>query len=314
MAVTTTAALPEVQALYNAAGIQGFADNVQFIGSGIAPEEGDITAKSATWYIWPMDAPKDTELPETSDDTAETMQVTPVTLTLKEQGGHIQTTKKLRLTSFTSIEDQAAINRGSQAARSLDLIARKSLDSQVGSAFNNVTTISTVGRADILTSDHLREARAQLRSKNVPTFDDGFYRAYVHPHCLKDLKKESGEKGWTFKAVYSGEANEPIKDEVGIFEGFRVIECNNINLRLGAGAGTTPADIYSSYYLGKYGLGVANSTEAFPKIFVSQPVHQPGDAYARFQLIGWYAFCAIGTLMDEALYKMHTGSSMGAGD
>ena len=325
MTITSTANLTNpVKALYNAAALQAFTEKGQFWrGSTIrevAIGEGGIgRGKSVVFDLWTASAVSTSALSETSDGNATALSMTQVEVPMSEYGNYVQTTRKLRLTHYGEPEEHAAWNMGQMASDTLDLLARDALDAQTGATWNDfagsATSITTITRSDELSAADIRTAFADLRSKNVPPLEGGYYLCYIHPHVLKDLKDETGDASWTKKELYAGERIQPIMDEVGCFEGFRFVMSTNCNLDLKAGSKTTTgavsADVYTTYFLGQDALGFARSGEV-PQIEVSEPVIGPSDAFRRFQVISWYALCGFKALRDDALYKVSSCSSLAA--
>lgn len=325
MAITTTTNFPEaVKALYNAAALQAFTERGQFWRSAtireVAIGEGGVgKGKSVVFDLWSASAISTAALSETADGSAVTLAMTQVDVPLAEYGNYVQTTRKLRLTHYGEPEEHAAWNMGQMASDTLDLLARGALDAQTGATWNGfageATAVNTVTVADKLSAADIRRAFATLRSRNVPPLDGGYYLAYIHPHVLKDLKDETGDASWTKKELYAGERIQPIQDEIGSFEGFRFVMSTNCRIAAKAGDGTTTsaasADVYSTYFLGGDALGFARAGEV-PAVEVSEPNIGPSDAFRRFQVISWYALCGFKALRHDALYKVHSGSSLSA--
>jgi N4-gp56 family major capsid protein len=325
MAITTTSNLTDpVKALYNAAALQAFTERGQFWRSTtireVAMGEGVIgKGKSVAFDLWTPSAVSTTPLDESADGSAVTLAMTQVEVPMAEYGNYVQTTRKLRLTHYGEPEEHAAWNMGQMASDTLDMLAREAMDAQIGVTYNGfagvATAINEVTVDDKLTAADIRKAFADLRSKNVSPLEGGYYLAFIHPHVLKDLKDETGDSSWTAKELYAGERIEPIMDEVGTFEGFRFIMSTNAKIGSLSGAptggGSINSDVYSTYFVGQDALGFARADEV-PLVEVSEPSIGPSDAFRRFQVISWYALCGFGALRDEALYKIHSSSSLAA--
>lgn len=325
MAITTTAVLTNpIKALYNAAALEAFTEKGQFWRSATIREvvlgEGGVgKGKSAVFDLWSSTAVSTAQLGEATDGTPTSLAMSQVEVELGEYGNYVQTTRKLRLTHYGEPEEHAAWNMGQMASDTLDILARGALDSQTGATWNDyagsATAINNVTVSDKLTAADIRKAFAELRSKKVTPVEGGYYLAYIHPHVLKDLKDETGDASWTKKELYAGERIQPIMDEVGSFEGFRFIMSTNCKLNVKAGDGTTTgaasADVYTTYFVGQDGLGFARAGDV-PSIEVSEPTIGPSDAFKRFQVISWYSLCGFKALRDDALFKVHSSSSLAA--
>lgn len=286
--------------------------------SAQAMEQGQ-KAKSVVFDLWNTSAVSTNPLSETEDGDSTTLTLDQVEVELQEYGNYVQTTRKLRLTHYGEPEEHAAWNMGQMSSDTLDLLARNALDVETGEAWNDYAGVaeakSEITINDKLTAADIRKAFAELRSKNVPALEGGYYFCFIHPHVLKDLKDETGDASWTKKELYAGERILPIQDEVGSFEGFRFIMSTNCTIEAQAGDSTTSggenADVYTTYFLGQDALGFARAGEV-PTIEVSEPAMGPGDAYKRFQVISWYAMCGFKPLRNDALYKTLSSSSLAA--
>lgn len=307
-----------VRELYNAAALQAFTEKGQFwrsatIRETAMNEDGIGKGKSVVFDIWNTNAVNTTPLDEVSDGDATALTLSQVPVDLKEYGNYVKTTRKLRLTHYGETEEHAAWSMGQMASDTLDLLARASLDSETGAAYNgfagSATSVATVAADDKLTAADVRKAFATLRSQNVPQLDGGYYYCFIHPHVLKDLKDETGDASWTKKELYANGGMRPILDEIGTFEGFRFIMTTNCLVQADAGDAST-VDVYSTYFVGSDALGFARSGEV-PQIEISEPSIGPNDAFRRFQVISWYALCGFKALRAESLFKVHSSSSMG---
>jgi N4-gp56 family major capsid protein len=268
------------------------------------PEAGD----TVTFTIYDNLAAATTELSdEYSDVTRVPMGETQVTVTLREYGNVVTTTKKLKITAFDDINTAAATVVGINMADSIDLIARVAFDAQAGASYVRYvgqTALANIIPTDIMTAEEVRIAFNRLDRANVPKID-GFYIAVLHPDCIHDLKNETSASGGTFRAPleYIGAAK-LMNGEIGEFEGFRVVSTTNAKLDADAGTGTT--DVYSNYFLGFQAIGYAIG-EA-PGLVISEGK----DNLRRTTNYGWYALVGYGELRAAALHKSFAASSRGA--
>lgn len=73
-----------------------------------------------------------------------------------------------------------------------------------------------------LTGALVKRAVALLQASAVPTFADGFYRAYVQPGAVFDLMSDTAVGGWVDAARYGG-AQKLLTGELGTYAGVRFI-------------------------------------------------------------------------------------------
>ena len=319
MATTTTTLTANVRVAYNMGAYHAFEANGQFWKSAVSKETAMESGSGAVFDKWNALTVATAALNELTDGTAETPTITQATICPVEHGKWVQTSKKWRLTAYGPNERYIAEKLGMNANASLDTLARAALDAQTGATWiiyaGTNAAVTTIDIADELTTNNFREARAMLETNNVPPFEDSFYRAYIHPSVLKDLKDETNITGWTYKAAYSNEMNKAIaiNGEEGVFEGFRVIRSSRCLVQSKAGNGITTAgasaDVYTTYFLGDRALAEAHYG-AVPQIKISQVMQNTGDAYGRHQYAAWYALVHYQALEDDSLIKAYSSSSM----
>ena len=248
-----------------------------------------------------------TALTETSDVTPVAMADSQVTVTLAEYGNAVQTSAKLRGTSFVAYDPVVANVIGYNAGISLDTIARTAI-----SAGTNVlyvgTDQATTAATDLLIGNHARRITATLRTGNVPTFN-GSYLGYIHPHVAYDFKKDTAASSWLVPSSYSA-ADQIWNGDIGTFEGIRFIETPRAVIL--ADAGATTVDVYESYFMGRQALAKAYSytdgNGAMPTI-VPGPVT---DLLRRFVPLGWYWLGGYAVYRQASLYRYESASSIGA--
>jgi len=316
---TTTTLTANVRVAYNKGAYHAFEANGQFWKSAVSKESAMESGSGAVFDKWNALTVATAALNELTDGTAEAPTITQTTISPVEHGKWVQTSKKWRLTAYGENERLIAEKLGMNANASLDTLAREALDAQTGATWiiyaGTTSYVTSIVKTDELTTDDFRAARAMLEANDVPPFGDNFYRAYIHPSVLKDLKDETGITGWTYKAAYSNEMNKAIaiNGEEGTFEGFRVIRSSRCQVQSKAGNGSTTtaasADVYTTYFLGDKALAEAHYG-AVPQIKVSQVMQNSGDAYGRKQFAAWYALVTYAALEDDSLIKAYSSSSM----
>ena len=172
---------------------------------------------------------------ETTDISTVALSDSTVTVSLAEYGNAVQTTAKLRGTSFLEIDPVVANVIGYNAGLSIDTLARNTLrdfvmdngssyynNSGAGTLAYNSTTDVFTGTGAKATATDFAKQRAILRASNVATFG-GFYVSYVHPDVVYDVQQDTGAAGWRLPHVYS-QPGEIWSGEMGAIEGVRFIE------------------------------------------------------------------------------------------
>ncbi len=252
-------------------------------------------------------------LTETSDVTAIAMADSQVEVTLAEYGSAINTTAKLRGTSFLDVDAVAANLIGYNAGSSIDTVVANVLKGASNVVFGGggaslPTSNATVASEDILEANDIRIVTASLRKSKAQSFN-GMYMAFIHPDVSYDLRRETGAASWRDPHVYSNIG--PIySGEIGAFEAVRFIETPRSPLDLTGGANST-VDLYQTLIMGRQSLAKAHSITdgngPFPKV-VRGPVI---DSLMRFNPIGWYWLGGYGIFREAALRSINSSSSLG---
>jgi N4-gp56 family major capsid protein len=255
-------------------------------------------------------------LSETADLTPETMSDSQVTVTLAEYGNTVNTTAKLRGTSFLDVDATAANLIGYNAGISIDTVVQEVLSGGTNVAYGgggstDPSSRVTIQAEDILEANDIRKQTASLRGANVATFN-GYYMGYIHPDVSYDLRRETGNASWNAPHVNVDTQN-IYNGEIGTFESVRFIETPRAKVFANASNGTSTTgavDVYCTHIMGRQALAKAYSqidgNGAFAKV-VRGPVV---DSLMRFNPIGWYWLGGYGRFREAALERIESSSSI----
>jgi len=231
---------------------------------------------------------------------------TTVSVTLNEYGNAILVSNKLDLFSFTDVTagliNQVAWNLGD----SVDLIVQNVLAGGTNVVRRNAGTVFYCGTfngitaTDVLSSQMIRVAVANMRTNKVHPNKGQFYTTYVHPKVSADLRSETGAAAWRDPHVYSAPDN-IWAGEIGEYEGSVFIETPRAIFT----ANTVPVNVYNGYMTGQQALAEAVAEEFHT---VRGPVV---DKLTRFQPLGWYGVAGWSIYRQEALIRLETASSLG---
>jgi len=276
-----------------------------------------MPGSSVIFTIFSEMAAATSTISETTDLTPVTMADSQVTVTLAEYGNTVNTTAKLRGTSFLDVDAVAANLIGYNAGNSIDQVVSAVLAAGTNVAYATggaavPTSVVTVKADAILTANDVRKQTAALRSANVATFN-GYYMGYIHPDVSYDLRKETGNASWNAPHVNMDTAN-IYNGEIGTFESVRFIETPRAPLATNASNGTSTTgtiDVYSTLIMGRQALAKAYSmvdgNGVVPKV-VRGPVV---DSLMRFNPIGWYWLGGYGRFREASLRRIDGASSIG---
>lgn len=284
----------------------------------VMPVAQAMPGSSVKFTIFNDLSEKTSTLTETDDVTPVVMGDSQVEVTLEEYGNAVNTTAKLRGTSFLDVDAAAANVVGYNAGISIDGVIRDVLSggSNVvygGGGSTTPTARTEIEASDIIEANDIRKVVAALRKANAVSFN-GMYMGYIHPDVSYDLRKETGVASWRDPHVYSDPAG-IYNGEVGAFEGVRFIETPRAKIFENAsnGSGSTgTVDAYCTHICGRQALAKAHSivdgNGAFPRV-VRGPVV---DVLQRFQPVGWYWLGGYARFREASLRRIESSSSLGA--
>lgn len=279
----------------------------------VQPVAQSMPGSAVTFTIFSELADATATLTETSDVTAVAMADSQVTVSLAEYGNTINTTAKLRGTSFLDVDAVAANLIGYNAGSSIDTVVANILKAATnviygGGGSSTPTSNATVQSDDIIEANDVRKATAQLRGSKAQTFN-GMYMGFIHPDVSYDLRRETGAASWRDPHNYVDTAN-IYNGEIGAFEAVRFIETPRAPLDLTGGSAST-VDLYSTLIMGRQSLAKAHSITdgngAYPKV-VRGPVV---DSLMRFNPVGWYWLGGYGIFRQAAIRVLNSASSLG---
>jgi N4-gp56 family major capsid protein len=259
-------------------------------------------------------APVSATLNESVDVDAVALDSDVVTVSLFEKGNAVIDTALIRLTSMIPLDPAITNVLGFNAAESMDVLAKTKLFAGTNVDYSGAATNrATVTPATVLSSEDFRYARNRLRRAKVPKLN-GKYTAFVHPDAVYDIRREAGGIGWNDVMRGGSEvgANRIFTDEIGDYEGIRVIETANAPILSNAGSSPATTDVYQTLFIGDRALAKGySSAEGYGPnpITVMSPVV---DKLRRFQGWAWKHFVGYELFETSAVWRVESGSSIGA--
>ena len=314
MAYTQQSSLSTDQAAFDQIAYFALRSEMLFdAAADVQPVAQSMPGTSVAFTIFTEMADATTPLTETSDVTAVAMADSQVSVTLVEYGNAINTTAKLRGTSFLDVDAVAANLIGYNAGSSMDTVAANILKAATnviwgGGGATTPTSNAEVESSDILEANDIRVATAQLRKANAQTFN-GMYMAFIHPDVSYDLRRETGAASWRDPHVYQN-IGQIYNGEIGAFEAVRFVETPRAPLDLTGGSAST-VDLYQTIIMGRQSLAKAHSLTdgngAYPSVRRGPVV----DSLSRFNPIGWYWLGGYGIFRQAAIRLINSSSSLG---
>lgn len=314
MAITQASSLSTDQVAFDQIAYFALRSEMLFdAAADVQPVAQSMPGSSVKFTIFSELADAISTLAETTDLTPSTMGDSQVEVTLAEYGNTINTTAKLRGTSFLDVDAVAANLIGYNAGSSLDTIVANVLKAATnvifgGGGSTTPTSNATVQAEDIIEANDIRVATAQLRGSKAQSFN-GMYMAFIHPDVSYDLRRETGAASWRDPHNYNNIG--PIYNgEIGAFEAVRFVETPRAPLDLTGGSAST-VDLYQTIIMGRQSLAKAHSITdgngAYPKV-VRGPVV---DSLMRFNPVGWYWLGGYGIFRQAAIRLINSASSLG---
>ena len=314
MAITQASSLSVDQTAFDQIAYFALRSEMLFdAAADVQPVAQSMPGSSVKFTIVSELADATSTLAETTDLTPTTMADSQVEVTLAEYGNTINTTAKLRGTSFLDVDAVAANLIGYNAGSSIDTVVANILKAATnviygGGGSTTPTTNATVQAEDIIEANDVRIATAQLRGSKAQTFN-GMYMGFIHPDVSYDLRRETGAASWRDPHNYVDTAM-IYNGEIGAFESVRFIETPRAPLDLTGGSAST-VDLYQTIIMGRQSLAKAHSITdgngAYPKV-VRGPVV---DSLMRFNPVGWYWLGGYGIFRQAAIRVLNTSSSLG---
>ena len=314
MAITQASSLSVDQTAFDQIAYFALRSEMLFdAAADVQPVAQSMPGSSVKFTIFSELADAISTLAETTDLTPTTMADSQVEVTLAEYGNTINTTAKLRGTSFLDVDAVAANLIGYNAGSSIDTVVANILKAATnviygGGGSTTPTSNATVQAEDIIEANDVRIATAQLRGSKAQTFN-GMYMGFIHPDVSYDLRRETGAASWRDPHNYVDTA-QIYNGEIGAFESVRFIETPRAPLDLTGGSAST-VDLYQTIIMGRQSLAKAHSITdgngAYPKV-VRGPVV---DSLMRFNPVGWYWLGGYGIFRQAAIRVLNTSSSLG---
>ena len=314
MAITQASSLSVDQTAFDQIAYFALRSEMLFdAAADVQPVAQSMPGSSVKFTIFSELADATSTLAETTDLTPTTMADSQVEVTLAEYGNTINTTAKLRGTSFLDVDAVAANLIGYNAGSSIDTVVANVLKAATnviygGGGSTTPTSNATVQAEDIIEANDVRIATAQLRGSKAQTFN-GMYMGFIHPDVSYDLRRETGAASWRDPHNYVDTA-QIYNGEIGAFESVRFIETPRAPLDLTGGSAST-VDLYQTIIMGRQSLAKAHSITdgngAYPKVMRGPVV----DSLMRFNPVGWYWLGGYGIFRQAAIRVLNTSSSLG---
>lgn len=272
--------------------------------SQLASLKRDIGAKAINLPKYEQLALATTPLVEDTDPDSEALVDSKIQIIPAEYGKVVTTTKLASLQTGGMVDRAAARMVGINAGRTQNKLAILACDAgtQIIQA-DGLLVESAIAATDTMDASLMGKAFNLLARANVPGLSGNDYFMVAHDDVIHDIREQSGANSWIDAHKYAlPEAL--LKNEVGMYKGFRVIRDNLATIVVDGGVTTT--DVYYSYFLGFNALGWAVSQD------IGMVATGPFDKLNRFVNMGWLGCFNYSIIENEALVVAKSASSVGA--
>lgn len=260
----------------------------QGVGAQFASLKTEIGGESISMPKYDQLGLAITPLTEKEDVESEALSDSKVIIMPEEYGKAVTTTKLASLQTRGMSDSAAARVVGINAGRTENRLALLAMDASTN-VFNAGNTQTDIMTGSIMGKMYNRMARA-----NAVGVANGEFVMIAHDDVIHDIR-ESG--AWVDAHKYAL-PNELLRNEVGMYKGFRVVRDN-----LSTVADVSGVDVYNSYFVGFNAYGKATSQP------IGMTATGPFDKLARFINLGWYGVFNYKIIEQQALWVAQTASS-----
>lgn len=264
--------------------------------------KADIGAVSIKFPKYATLSPATTPLAEKDDVTSDAMSDTGVIFTPAEYGKVITRTSLASLQTGGKVDIAAARLVGNNVGRTKNVLAIQALEATSNVIIAGAGSDAALGAGDVMSSTLLNKVYNKLARASIPMFQFNAYAAFMHDDVIADLRAGANAGDWTDVVKYAL-PEQALRNEVGMYKGFRIIRNNDCSFADQTGSGTV--DVYKSSFIGFNGLGMAESKPAGVVLTMT-------DKLNRFLNVGWYGVMQYGIVDTDAVWQLHTASSLGA--
>lgn len=173
-----------------------------------------------------------------------------ITATVEQYSDFMSASTLLTDTDINNTTDQMVDDLSYRAAGSTDTIIRLEIDS------NTAAQTSTQGAT--LSASDFKANVALLKGINVRPFNGQDFVSVMHPYVAYDVISDNTAGGFIDSLKYAN-GTAVLNGELGRVGGVRLMESTNVAI-----TGTAPNQLYSTYIMGKGGVGIVDLTGKGP--------------------------------------------------
>lgn len=236
-----------------------------------------------------------------------TLSITTIKTTAKQEGDFVETTDVLNMQSKDPIITETTELEGEQSGLLVDTRIRDEVTSGTTVQYaNGRATQASLLQTDVLTGREVRLAKARLKKNNVATFNDGCYHMVIDAEQEFDFKNDTASNGFIEVSKYAQPGN-LLDGEIGKYDGVRICVSSNIEtVEVG------DVKVHKSVMYGQHAYGVTSVEKGSGKAsIIVKPLGSSGSADPLNQrsTIGWKMFFVAKRLNELAICRIETGAT-----
>lgn len=263
----------------------------------------DIGAKAIEFPKYATLAPAVTPLTEDDDVVSEALVDGKITFIPAEYGKVVTKTALASLQTGGKADIAAARLVGQNVGRTQNILAIRALETSANILLPaGVANEAALAAGDVMSSTILNRVYNKLARESIPMMADNLYVAFMHDDVITDLRASAAAGDWTDVVKYATPET-ALRNEVGVYKGFRIVRNNDCAFADQSGAGLV--DSYKSSFIGFNALGLAVSKA--PGLVLTS-----SDKLNRFVNVGWHGVMQYGIVDTAAVFSTLTASSVGA--
>jgi len=263
--------------------------------------EKDIGAKSIDLTNYPKMSRATTPLSDGTDVDRVRLTDEKITLTPAEYGNVVGVTTLNRLQSGGKAPLGAAAVVGQNMVETMNAVGI--IAGEAGTNIrlaNGAASEAAIVAGDVIQEADLDYVHNRLTRQNIAFFEGELYIAICHPDVASDVKLQDD----FIEASLYADAIKLMRNELGIWKGFRWVMTTGVTVNTDAGAAAV--DTYHTQFLGHNALGRADSL--VPELRMTGPF----DKLARVINLGWYGVVDYGIVDQNAHWLITSASSFGS--
>jgi len=244
----------------------------QFANKDYIPSRSGL---SVEWRRFSTIAASTTALTEGTAGSETIPTVVTITATVQQFGQYFKSTDIVANQAIDDIRAEGSEALGETLGNSYDQLTRAVWNAGTTIQFASTgTSRGNVGSGMRMNSAELREAVATLEANDAQPFDDGGWKAIIHPKTKADLLNDTNFLNAQQYAGVRGDANTLFSGKLGRYYGVDFFVSSNA--QIGTSLGLSGADVFYTVVAGKDYVGVIDLSA----MTADQIYHEPGSGGA----------------------------------